>query len=137
MHSGGLNGAQWHRAGRVHVHYVWVMLRDQIAELEADIEDLSEAAERCRKIGIAAHVLMAGGAFLLMLAVLGLWRLGPAALVVSLAAILGGIALYGSNKRTRDDTMAAIRAKEADRAALIDALGLHDLRHCHIEADRQ
>jgi hypothetical protein len=113
------------------------MLRDQIAELEADIEDLSEAAERCRKIGIAAQVLMAGGAFLLMFAVLGLWRLGPAALVVSLAAILGGIALYGSNKRTRDDTMAAIRAKEADRAALIDALGLHDLRHRHIEADRQ
>jgi O-antigen ligase len=98
------------------------MLRDQIAELEADIEDLSQAAERCRKIGIAAQVLMAGGAFLLMLAVLGLWRLGPAALVTSLAAILGGIALYGSNKRTRDDTMAAIRAKEADRAALIDAL---------------
>ena len=50
------------------------MLRDQIAELEADIEDLSQAAERCRKIGIAAQVLMAGGAFLLMLAVLGLWR---------------------------------------------------------------
>jgi len=113
------------------------MLRDQIAKLEADIEDLSAAAERCRKIGIAAQVLMAGGAFLLMLAVLGLWRLGPAALVVSLAAILGGIALYGSNKRTRDDTMVAIRAKEADRAALIDALGLHDLRHRHIEADRR
>jgi hypothetical protein len=33
--------------------------------------------------------------------------------------------------------MAAIRAKEADRAALIDALGLHDLRHRHIEADRR
>ena len=112
-------------------------MRDQIAELEGDIEDLSQAAERCRKIGIAAQVLMAGGALLLMFAVLGLWRLGPAALVASLAAILGGIALYGSNKRTRDDTMEAIRAKEAERAALIDAIGLHDLRHCHIEEDRR
>ena len=112
-------------------------MRDRIAEPEADIEDLSEAAERCRKIGIAAQVLMAGGAFLLMLAVLGLWRSGPAALVASLAAIPGGIALYGSNKRTRDDIVAAIRAKEADRAALIDALGPHDLRHCHMEADRR
>jgi hypothetical protein len=112
------------------------MLRDQIAELEADIEDLSLPS------GAGKSALLPKCWWLAVpsswcLPCLGLWRLGRAALVVSLAAILGGIALYWSNKRTRDDTMAAIRVKEADRAALIDALGLHDLRHRHIEADRR
>jgi hypothetical protein len=71
--------------------------REQIADLEAEIEHLSEAAERCRKISIAAQALVAAGGLVLVATPIGLLRLGPTALVAAIAAILGGLALYGSN----------------------------------------
>ena len=98
--------------------------RDHIAELEAEIEELSEAVERSRKLSFAAQGLMIGGCLLLVLTVFRLPELGSGALAVSLGAVLGGIALYGSNKRTRDDLLALIRSKEEQRAALINLMRL-------------
>jgi hypothetical protein len=98
--------------------------REQIADLEAEIEHLSEAAERCRKISIAAQALVAAGGLVLVATPIGLLRLGPTALVAAIAAILGGLALYGSNQRTKDDIMATIKSKESQRSSIIDRLGL-------------
>jgi hypothetical protein len=44
--------------------------------------------------------------------------------VAALAAVLGGFPLAGSTKSTLEETLAALRATEERRAALIDGLGL-------------
>jgi hypothetical protein len=94
---------------------------DQIVELEAEIERLRDAAERCRKIGLAAKLALGLG--LASLASALLW-FNPVALVLGLALPLGGLALLGSNRSTLDEVAARIRATEARRAGVIDDLGL-------------
>jgi hypothetical protein len=100
---------------------------EQIARLETEIDELAEAAERCRKISMAAKTAVATGIPLLLMSLIG-W-LGPLALVSGLSAALGGLALLGSNQRTWDDTLADIRLREAQRAELIDGLWLEGVQH--------
>jgi len=102
-------------------------LPERIAELEAEILALSEAAQRCRKIGFLARGMIGAGGLLFLVLLTGLWRSGAVALVLALTAVLGGIALLGSNKRTWDEILASIRAKEAQRSALIDQLRLFSI----------
>jgi hypothetical protein len=97
---------------------------EKIEALEAEIEALSEAAERCRKIMVAANAGTFAAAFFLVLSLLGL--IGPVPFVLSIAAVLAGLALFGTNKRTRDDILAQIRALEAQRSMMIDGLELQD-----------
>ena len=97
--------------------------RAAIAALEAAIEEQFQAAERCRRIDLVAKAAVGAGAVLLVAVAAGGSRLGATALVFGVTAVLGGLALLGSNRRTLDDTLAAIQANEARRAALIDALG--------------
>ncbi len=99
-------------------------LHEQIADLEAEIDGLAHAAERCRKIIRAAKVAMVAGSLLTLLIVTGLLRLPPLAFVVGISAALGGIVIAGSNRSTLDEIAAAIRAQEARRAELIDAIRL-------------
>lgn len=112
------------------------VLRERVAELEAEIEVLSEAADRCRKIAMAAQGAMIVGGLLLLLLILGLARFGPT-FVLAIAALLGGMALLGSNKRTWDEAVARIRANEARRAELIDALDLKTVQAKAAEAARR
>ena len=99
-------------------------LHEQIADLEAEIDQLAHAAERCRKIIRAAKVAMVAGALLTLLSVTGLLGLPPLAFIVGISAALGGIVIAGSNKSTLDEITAAIRAQEARRAELINGIGL-------------
>jgi hypothetical protein len=99
-------------------------LHDQIADLEAEIEELSEAAVRCRKVITAAKVAVAAGVLLLAIIMLGVVRFDPVVLVGAITAILGGIALSGSNRTTLDEIVAGIRVRHAYRAEMIDRLGL-------------
>jgi len=64
---------------------------DEISELEARIEALAEAAERCRKFILASKAAIAGGAVLLLVAMLGLFDAGQSAALGSIALMLGGI----------------------------------------------
>ena len=100
------------------------VLGEPDAELEARIEELFEAAERCQKVIMVARVAIAIGGLLLIFIVFGLLRREPIALVAGLTAVLGGVVLLGSNKSTLEEIMASIRAHEARRAQLINALGL-------------
>lgn len=92
---------------------------DDIEALEARIEGLNESIERCRKISLAAKLAIAGGAFWLGLLLVGLVAFAPYALVASLAAIIGGIVLVGSNASTWDETQAALQRAQTARAELI------------------
>jgi hypothetical protein len=96
----------------------------EIARLEARIEHLSARAERCRKVMRISRLAVAAGAVALVALVLGLIRFDSAVFVAALAAVLGGFPLAGSTKSTLEETLAALRATEERRAALIDGLGL-------------
>jgi len=96
----------------------------QIGEIEAQIERLSEATHNCRKIAVAAQVAAAGGGLILISMSLGVLRFSPEGLVITIAAVLGGIALRGTNRSTHDEIKGTITEAEERRSALIDALPL-------------
>ncbi len=99
-------------------------LHQQIVDLEADIEDLSDAAGRCQKI-IAVAKASVGAGFLVLLVILtGVLRFEPMLFVFGVAAILGGIAVYGTNKSTLDEIRAGIKSREEARMKIINELEL-------------
>ena len=97
--------------------------REAIARLEARIEELAEDLERCRKIGIFSNVLLAGGAVWLIAGLLGIVSMRPA-MMGSIAAILGGLVLNGSNRSSAQQAQAALDAAEASRIGLIGAIDM-------------
>jgi hypothetical protein len=94
----------------------------QIPRLEGEIDRLARVAESCRKVILIAKVAMAIAALVLLVAVTGLIRVDQIVPLAAVAAILGGIAVAGSNARTLREASANIRAAEARRAELIGAL---------------
>jgi len=99
----------------------------EIADLEAEIDELAHAAERCRKAIALAKVVTGAGGVLFVVALIGPVRFGPMALMLAIASVLGGLALFGSHTSTRDQIRAKIRAREARRAQLISELDLQDV----------
>jgi hypothetical protein len=93
--------------------------RDEIARLEKEVERLLLRRERCRKLSLAAKIAILAG-----LTLLGLVTTWPSLFLASLAAIIGGIVLLGSNATTWGETDAAIAKATAARAALIGAIEL-------------
>src|SRR5260221_13269126 len=96
--------------------------RDQIASIEADIEHLTKALERCRKAMVLAKVAIAAGVVCIMAYFLGPIWLDPTIMIGAIAGIVGGIVLLGSNSSTSKQTMAALRAAETQRTKLIDMI---------------
>jgi hypothetical protein len=96
---------------------------DEISLIEAQLEELAEVAERCRKIILVSKAAIAIGVALLLVIVLGLLS-NQVALIGSIAAMLGGIVLLGSNVSTLRQTMAAMSAAEVLRSDLIDRIEL-------------
>jgi hypothetical protein len=101
---------------------------DEIADLEAEIAALVNAADRCRKVMFVAKAATLAGSLLFAVTLSGLVRFGPVPLVAAITATLGGIALFGSHRSTLDQITAQIRAHEARRAELIDRMGLQSVR---------
>ena len=95
-----------------------------IALIEARIETLHEAIARCRKISLAAKVAIVVGAAWLALTIVGLVPFVPTLLFGSLAALIGGVVLAGSNSTTWQQTDDALAASEAMRRELIEKLEL-------------
>jgi hypothetical protein len=56
--------------------------------------------------------------------------------VIGIAAVLGSVALLGSNRRTLDEITAAIRTQEARRSEMIDGLELQDTGLCSAPSPR-
>jgi hypothetical protein len=97
---------------------------DEISRIEAQIEELAEIAERCRKIILVSKMAIATGAGLLLLMILGLFGSSQVAAIGSIAAVLGGIVSLGSNVGTLRQSMAAISAAETLRSELIGGIDL-------------
>jgi hypothetical protein len=97
---------------------------EEIAMVEARLEHLAEVAERCRKIILFSKAAIAGGAVLLLVAILGLLGSGQIVAIGSMAAVLGGIVSLGSNVSTLRQTTDAIEAAEALRSDLIGRIDL-------------
>jgi hypothetical protein len=95
-----------------------------IARLEGEIESLSEASERCRKIALTAKVAIVAGGVLLVAILLGLIRIDGLSLMLAAILMLGGIVLYGSNATTANQVADRIAQAEQTRAELIGAIEL-------------
>ncbi len=95
---------------------------DEIVRLEAHIEELTAKIESCRKFILASRIVTWGGGIVLVAMLLGAIRLDPATLAAAVAALLGGIVLWGSNNSTAKEAMKELAVAEADRAALIEVI---------------
>jgi hypothetical protein len=98
--------------------------RDEIAQLEARSEALTESIERCRKISLAAKLTIAAGAIWIVLVLLRVIAYIPETTIATLAAVIGGTVLLGSNSTTWTQTDAALHEAEAMRADLIGRMAL-------------
>ncbi|MCX7295917.1 MAG: hypothetical protein NTU64_03335 [Hyphomicrobiales bacterium] len=96
----------------------------EIVRLEARIEALTEQLARCAKISLASKIAIGAGALWFVLALIGILTLDVTAFTGTVAALLGGVVLLGSNSTTWDQTDAALREAEAARAALIGTMRL-------------
>jgi hypothetical protein len=99
-------------------------VHDEIERLEAQIDEISSKLESCRKYIIVARIALVGGAILLAAILLGAISFDQRLLLVAIAALLGSIIVWGSNRSTADEAAAELAKAEADRAALIGRLHL-------------
>ena len=97
---------------------------EEITRLEAEIERLAEAAERCWKIIQVSKAIIVLGFLVLAAILFGFVRADAMPLFGSLAAIIGGIVVFGSNSSTAKQMAERIAAAEAERAALIGNIDL-------------
>lgn len=100
------------------------LARHEMIRLEGAIEKLNDQLAWCAKISIAARIAVGAGALWFVLALIGLLPFGATAFAGTVAAMLGGVVLLGSNATTWDQTAETLRETEAARAALIGQISL-------------
>jgi len=110
-------------------------LREEIARLEERVEALTESLDRCEKLSLIARLVLAGGAVWLVLIVLRVLPFAPFSIVGAIAALLGGIVLYGANTSTWKQTLAAIAQAEALRTHLIGRLEMQTVEESEAGAE--
>jgi hypothetical protein len=93
-----------------------------IARIEEHIAALCDSIVRCRKLALAAKILIAAGATWLALTLFGLVHFVPFMLIAAMAAVIGGIVLAGSNATTWAQIEARLHNSETMRADLIEQL---------------
>jgi hypothetical protein len=94
---------------------------DEIARLEARLDELADAMARCWKIRLISQIAIAAGGIWLLAAAVGIIGFDPIGLMAAIAGVIGGTVMYGSNTTTSLQVDAAIEKAEAMRAALIEA----------------
>jgi hypothetical protein len=97
---------------------------DEIERLEAQIDEIESRIRSCDKFILASRIAVVGGAVVFVVMLSGAIRLDPTIMAAAFAAVLGGIAVWGSNGSTAKEAAAELRAAEAHRAALIGEIDL-------------
>ena len=97
---------------------------DEIERLEAQIEEIEGRIKSCRKFIVASRIAVVGGVVISAAMLLGAIHLDPIWMAAAFAAVLGGIAVWGSNGSTAKEASAELRTAEAHRAALIGQIDL-------------
>jgi hypothetical protein len=93
-------------------------LREQISQIEAEIEELAEIIESCRKLILVAKVAIAAGGVLILAITVGVIRFDPTVMIGAIAAVIGGTVVFGSNTSTLKQTTSTMEAAKALRAEL-------------------
>lgn len=99
-------------------------LHQQIADIEAEIDTLSDAAEQYRKSMIVAKAVIGVGVLLFVASILGLIRSDAIVLVIGIASALAGTVFYGSSRSSLEEITEKIRAYEVRRTKIIDGMDL-------------
>jgi hypothetical protein len=102
-------------------------LRDEIVRIEDRIEQLAEKIESCRKLILASRIIVAGGACMLTGMLFGAIRFDPGAMAAAVAALLGGIAVWGSNGSTAEEATNELTISADARSMLIQRMDLKDV----------
>ena len=100
---------------------------DEVVRLEERIEDLAAKIESCRKLILVSRAAVAGGVLVLTGMLFAVVRFDPATMAAAVTALLGGIAVWGSNNSTAQQAAKELASLEADRSALIEAMDLGDV----------
>ena len=99
-------------------------VRDQIARIESEIEQLAKTLDGCRKTMLLSKVAIAAGAVWIPAYLFGAIRFDATAMTAVIAAVIGGIVVFGSNSSTLKQTATTMKAAERHRAELIDMINL-------------
>src|SRR4249919_222954 len=102
--------------------------RDQISRIENDIEEYAVTLEGCRKAMLLAKVAIAAGIISLAAYLLGAIWLNSVAVIGAMAAVIGGVVVFGSNLTTSRQATSAMAALERRRAELIDMINLRTVK---------
>jgi hypothetical protein len=100
---------------------------DEVVRLEQRIEDLAANIESCRKFILASRIAVAGGALVLAGMLFGAIGFDPATMAGAVAALLGGIAVWGSNRSTAQQALKELALAESHRSMLIEKMALSDV----------
>ena len=101
--------------------------QDEIVRLEERIEDLAAKIESCRKFILASRISVTGGTVVLAGMLFGAIHFDPAMMAGAVAALLGGIAVLGSNRSTAQQAAKELASTDSDRSALIEKMDLSDV----------
>jgi hypothetical protein len=102
-------------------------LHNEIVRIEDRIEQLTEKIESCRKLILASRIAVVGGTIVLTVMLFGAMRFDPAIMVAVVAALLGGIVVWGSNRSTAQEATNELTISAADRSMLIQQMNLKDV----------
>jgi hypothetical protein len=102
--------------------------RNEIEQLESQIDELAARIESCRKFILIGRIAVAGGGVVLIAMLVGGIQADPSVMAIATTAVLGGIVIAGSNRSTAKEAAQQLAAAEATRAELIGQLDLHLIR---------
>src|SRR5260370_22885195 len=77
--------------------------RNEIARIEARLDELADGLARCRKVKLVSQIALAGGGIWLVATIVGIISFDPGAMMAAIAGVIGGIVMYGSNTTTAQE----------------------------------